>query len=254
LGGGNQRPQFGVARPMKSGPGAASAKTPVDIDGGDQFPPIDELDESPEAVAPEAPSGGGGQQLGAMDRLTARQNGSGEAASSKQEGFEASVHKIKEQVLPRLLERVDPEAAAPERQRRLASTQSPIISHRATERTRTKKRPKDDPILVVEGESVKGLVPVDVRLHGPNGWGLGEYMYGYLFGLAAQPGAQEVMTTRGVALSVLYRLHLTLWSLLGGLFVLFEKDRVTKADIDREAQLEAEEDRGGAVDPAAPTR
>ena len=30
----------------------------------------------------------------------------------KGEGFEASVHKIKEQVLPRLLERVDPEAAA----------------------------------------------------------------------------------------------------------------------------------------------
>ena len=30
----------------------------------------------------------------------------------KDEGFGASVHKIKEQVLPRLLERVDPEAAA----------------------------------------------------------------------------------------------------------------------------------------------
>ena len=34
------------------------------------------------------------------------------AASSKAEGFEAAVHRIKEQVLPRLLERVDPEAAA----------------------------------------------------------------------------------------------------------------------------------------------
>lgn len=75
----------------------------------------------------------------------------------------------------------------------------------------------------------------------PNGWGLGEYMYGYLFGLAAPPGAKEVMATRGIALSVLYRLHLTLWSLLGGLFVLFEKDRVTKADIEREEQLEQEE-------------
>lgn len=75
----------------------------------------------------------------------------------------------------------------------------------------------------------------------PNGWGLGEYMYGYLFGLAAPPGAHEVMTTRGVALSVLYRLHLTLWSLLGGLFVMFEKDRVTKADIERETELEEHE-------------
>ena len=57
---------------------------------------------------------GGGPALpaGAMDRLNDRQNASGDRASSKSEGFEASVHRIKEQVLPRLLERVDPEAAA----------------------------------------------------------------------------------------------------------------------------------------------
>jgi hypothetical protein len=54
------------------------------------------------------------------------------------------------------------------------------------------------------------------------------------------------MGTRGVALSVLYRLHLTFWSLLGGLFVLFEKDRVTRADIDREVELEEHDD----VDPS----
>jgi pilus assembly protein CpaF len=34
------------------------------------------------------------------------------SGNSEVGGFEASVHKIKEQVLPRLLERVDPEAAA----------------------------------------------------------------------------------------------------------------------------------------------
>ena len=46
-----------------------------------------------------------------MSRLSDRANAvhSGE---SEQNGFEASIHKIKEQVLPRLLERVDPEAAA----------------------------------------------------------------------------------------------------------------------------------------------
>ncbi len=88
----------------------------------------------------------------------------------------------------------------------------------------------------------------------PNGWGIAEGMYGYLFGtygavyLGAVPGAKEVMATRGVALSVLYRLHLTLWSLLGGLFVLFEKDRVTKADIQRETELEEHE---SDVDPPA---
>ncbi|MFY9343416.1 MAG: lysylphosphatidylglycerol synthase transmembrane domain-containing protein [Planctomycetota bacterium] len=83
---------------------------------------------------------------------------------------------------------------------------------------------------------------------GPNGWGVGEALYKLLFGkygAAALPGvanAAAVMGTRGVALSVLYRLHLTFWSLLGGLFVLFEKDRVTRADIEREEALEDQED------------
>ena len=64
---------------------------------------------------------------GAMDRLNTRQNASGEAASSKVEGFEASVHRIKEQVLPRLLERVDPEAAATLNKDELAEEFRPII-------------------------------------------------------------------------------------------------------------------------------
>lgn len=86
---------------------------------------------------------------------------------------------------------------------------------------------------------------------GPNGWGVGETAYKYLFGTygaAHLPiaNATEAMGTRGVALSVLYRLHLTFWSLLGGLFVLFEKDRVTKADIEREVEIEERED---AVEP-----
>lgn len=82
----------------------------------------------------------------------------------------------------------------------------------------------------------------------PNGWGIGEWLYGSLF---AQYGAGYIhgggaaaaaaMSTRGVALSVLYRLHLIFWSLLGGVFVLFEKDRVTRADIERETELEDRE-------------
>ena len=81
----------------------------------------------------------------------------------------------------------------------------------------------------------------------PNGWGIGETMYGYLFakhGAAYLPGTADpalAMWTRGVALSVLYRTVLTGFSLLAGLLVLFEKDRVTKEDIDRENQLEEEE-------------
>lgn len=93
---------------------------------------------------------------------------------------------------------------------------------------------------------------------GPNGWGVGETLYKYLFGtygaaqLAGVPAAvaTETMGTRGVALSVLYRLHLTFWSMLGGLFVLFEKDRVTRADIDREVALEEQEERDDVEPPA----
>lgn len=83
----------------------------------------------------------------------------------------------------------------------------------------------------------------------PNGWGIGEAMYQNLFGtygaayLSGTADAREVMGTRGVALSVLYRLHTIAWSLLGGVFMLFEKDKVTKADLEREAALEDEEDR-----------
>lgn len=83
---------------------------------------------------------------------------------------------------------------------------------------------------------------------GPNGWGLGEASYQYFFSKYAWHHAatfsnpQEVMGMRGVALSVLYRLHLTLWSLLGGVFVMFEKDRVTRADIRHEVELEEHDD------------
>ncbi|MEC9047594.1 MAG: lysylphosphatidylglycerol synthase transmembrane domain-containing protein [Planctomycetota bacterium] len=74
----------------------------------------------------------------------------------------------------------------------------------------------------------------------PNGWGVGELLYGYLF---AEHGAQHLvgvsdaaaaMRTRGVALSLLYRAVLTAFSCVAGLLVLFEKDRVTRAEIDRE--------------------
>jgi pilus assembly protein CpaF len=115
------RPNFGVAKPMKGSGGSAGAEIP---DGGDQFPPIDEL--TPPMGASNAEPGA--TLMGAMDRLTARQNASGEAASSKAEGFEASVHRIKEQVLPRLLERVDPEAAATLNKDELAEEFRPIIS------------------------------------------------------------------------------------------------------------------------------
>src|SRR5687768_6993776 len=101
---GGQRPAFGVARPMK-GPGPMPAS--ID-DGGDQFPPLDsiELGGDDGAMGSSMPL----ERGDAMARLTERQAAPTESPTSKNEGFEASIHRIKEQVLPRLLERVDPEA------------------------------------------------------------------------------------------------------------------------------------------------
>src|SRR3546814_20769067 len=62
----------------------------------------------------------------AMQRLSDRANAE-HAADAGPQGFEASVHKIKEQVLPRLLERVDPEAAATLTKDELAEEFRPII-------------------------------------------------------------------------------------------------------------------------------
>ena len=67
---GGGRPSFGVAKPMKGGPGVASVQPSSPPEGGDQFPPIDEL--TPPVDAPV--SDGSAPSMGAMDRLTARQN------------------------------------------------------------------------------------------------------------------------------------------------------------------------------------
>src|SRR4051812_33643896 len=108
--GGGSRPSFGVAKPMQVN-GA--------IQGGEQFPPV-------ESVSAPAEAGSGGPGGDAMSRLADRVAASGEAGSLKAEGFEASVHKIKEQVLPRLLERVDPEAASTLSKDELAEEFRPI--------------------------------------------------------------------------------------------------------------------------------
>ena len=158
--GGGGRPNFGVAKPMKGGPkGAAS------IPGGDQFPPIDEL--TPPADAPVAETGANGSMGAAMDRLTARQNASGDQSSSKVEGFEASVHRIKEQVLPRLLERVDPEAAATLNKDELAEEFRPIISEVLAELKITLNRREQFALEKVLVDELLGLGPLEELLADP---------------------------------------------------------------------------------------
>jgi pilus assembly protein CpaF len=156
---GGGRPSFGVAKPMKGGPGgSSSAPTP---DGGDQFPPLEELDETTLPDSGSAPTGG------AMDRLTARQNSSGEQGSSKVEGFEASVHRIKEQVLPRLLERVDPEAAATLNKDELAEEFRPIISEVLAELKITLNRREQFALEKVLVDELLGLGPLEELLADP---------------------------------------------------------------------------------------
>jgi pilus assembly protein CpaF len=166
MGGSGPRPSFGVARPMKSGAANAGA-SPLDADsGGDQFPPLDDLTPALD-VAPESPSGPGGPPMGAMDRLNSRQNASGEAASSKQEGFEASVHRIKEQVLPRLLERVDPEAAATLNKDELAEEFRPIIGEVLAELKITLNRREQFALEKVLVDELLGLGPLEELLADP---------------------------------------------------------------------------------------
>src|SRR3546814_9956885 len=99
------RPSFGVARPMQGG--GPVARSPEEGEArGEQFPPIDPAALLLSDIPQSAPS----KSDEALARLSDRANA--EHVQVKAEGFEASVHKIKEQVLPRLLERVDPEAAA----------------------------------------------------------------------------------------------------------------------------------------------
>ena len=161
--GSGSRPSFGVAKPMKGGPGAS--KTPVDLtatEGGDQFPPLDEL-----TPPVDAPISDGSASMGAMDRLTARQNASGEAGNSKSEGFEASVHRIKEQVLPRLLERVDPEAAATLSKDELAEEFRPIISEVLTELKINLNRREQFALEKVLVDELLGLGPLEELLADP---------------------------------------------------------------------------------------
>jgi pilus assembly protein CpaF len=149
---GGQRPAFGVARPMKGGSPAPASADPFATDE-DSAPPFDSAD-------PSLP-------IGAMDRLNNRMNASGDAASSKAEGFEASVHRIKEQVLPRLLERVDPEAAATLGKDELAEEFRPIIGEVLAELKITLNRREQFALEKVLVDELLGLGPLEELLADP---------------------------------------------------------------------------------------
>ena len=131
--------------------------------GGQQFPPFDSVPlpgEDPDAAHPPV-------QQDAMQRLADRQASSGEAGNSRVEGFESSIHKIKEQVLPRLLERVDPEAAATLGKDELAEEFRPIIGEVLAELKLTLNRREQFALEKVLVDELLGLGPLEELLADP---------------------------------------------------------------------------------------
>ncbi|MEI9928300.1 MAG: CpaF family protein [Sphingomonas sp.] len=158
-GGAGSRPAFGIARPMQGG----GATRPSEPAGGDQFPPLTSVP-LPGAAIPESEPSHSAASNEAMARLTDRQNASGEAGSSRAEGFEASVHRIKEQVLPRLLERVDPEAASTLTKDELAEEFRPIIGEVLAELKLTLNRREQFALEKVLVDELLGLGPLEELL------------------------------------------------------------------------------------------
>jgi pilus assembly protein CpaF len=154
-GAGGARPAFGVARPMQGGGAAAAPAQPA---GGAQFPPLPE--EQPLAFSSGAP------QMDAMARLAQRE-ASLDEVPVKVEGFEVAVHRIKEQVLPRLLERIDPEAAATLSKDELAEEFRPIIGEVLAELKLTLNRREQFALEKVLVDELLGLGPLEELLNDP---------------------------------------------------------------------------------------
>ncbi|MDF1835337.1 MAG: ATPase, T2SS/T4P/T4SS family, partial [Alteraurantiacibacter sp. bin_em_oilr2.035] len=158
--GNGARPSFGVAKPMRGGsPGPAPAeKADAPPPGGDQFPPV-----PPEGAPVDSASS---RNDDAMSRLSDRAN----AVHETQEvgGFEASVHKIKEQVLPRLLERVDPEAAASLSKEELSEEFRPIIMEVLAELKVTLNRREQFALEKVLIDELLGFGPLEELLGDPD--------------------------------------------------------------------------------------
>ncbi len=154
------RPSFGVARPMK-GDGRPVPSPNARQAGGEQFPPLP--DEGAAGDAPQAAPLKGD----AMSRLADRANQVHET-QHQPEGFEASVHKIKEQVLPRLLERVDPEAAATLTKDELSEEFRPIIMEVLAELKVTLNRREQFALEKVLIDELLGFGPLEELLNDPD--------------------------------------------------------------------------------------
>src|SRR5690606_7279634 len=156
------KPGFGVARPMH-------APVREEAQGGEQFPPLETVALPGEMPLDplSAPTSQMQRNADAMQRLADRANLE-HAADTGPQGFEASVHKIKEQVLPRLLERVDPEAAATLTKDELAEEFRPIIVEVLADLKLTLNRREQFALEKVLVDELLGLGPLEELLADPD--------------------------------------------------------------------------------------
>lgn len=113
------------------------------------------------------PLGPSAASADAMQRLADRQVAPVDLGGARNEGFEASIHRIKEQVLPRLLERVDPEAAATLTKDELAEEFRPIIGEVLGELKLTLNRREQFALEKVLVDELLGLGPLEELLADP---------------------------------------------------------------------------------------
>ncbi|WP_264574023.1 MULTISPECIES: CpaF family protein [unclassified Sphingobium] len=147
---------FGLARPMH-GPGVSSQSSPAP-----SVPP------SPEPVPADLPANPTpDRHADALGRLNERMN-SEHAQTDHSQGFEANVHRIKEQVLPRLLERVDPEAAATLTKDELAEEFRPIIMEVLAQLKLTLNRREQFALEKVLVDELLGFGPLEELLADPD--------------------------------------------------------------------------------------
>jgi len=166
------RPKFGLAGStagndagLKARPAAPAANRPAPA--ADTPAPV-QPETKVDALGTPAPVSAGGNTMSiAMARLAEREAAVSEAGNSSPEGFEAAVHKIKEQVLPRLLERVDPEAAASLSKDELVEEFRPIVGEVLGELKLTLNRREQFALEKVLADELLGLGPLEELLADP---------------------------------------------------------------------------------------
>jgi len=161
------RPAFGVAKPLRGDDaGIPHAVREPHLAADGEQPDSFASDLEPGAPGAMAEIGSAAPRADAMSRLTDRANAL-DSAPADGGGFDASLHKIKEQVLPRLLERVDPEAASTLSKTELSEEFRPIIAEVLVELKLTLNRREQFALEKVLIDELLGFGPLEELLSDP---------------------------------------------------------------------------------------